>query len=228
MIRKEKTYKFLAIAYNVDPKTVDNRTNRLMKVKAFRSDTADKIAKKRIEKLEKQTGCKWTLHSDPGKISDRQERKHKAIRFIGRAHDYILESVKSDKDIRGEIDNLTQTAEYKSATPPEKILMKVGLLYRKIGNTELLQEAGKLASLASGGKVRFPVKGMSKSDRLYRFANIFPFAVEILGSEYNACKWLLAPHFSFKGKTPMEKLKTDAGAKEVEVILAAIRYGASL
>jgi len=31
-IRKEKTYKFLAIAYNTEPEKVDNRTHRLMRV----------------------------------------------------------------------------------------------------------------------------------------------------------------------------------------------------
>ncbi len=91
MTRKEKTYKFLGIANNVDPRTVSNRPIRLMRIKTFRSDTAEKIAKKRIEKLEKQTGCKWTLHSDPGKLSERQERKLRALRFLSRANDYILE-----------------------------------------------------------------------------------------------------------------------------------------
>ncbi|MGO9016177.1 MAG: hypothetical protein ACLQF0_14505 [Dissulfurispiraceae bacterium] len=154
MTRKEKTYKFLGIANNVDPRTVSNRPIRLMRIKTFRSDTAEKIAKKRIEKLEKQTGCKWTLHSDPGKLSERQERKLRALRFLSRANDYILESIKSDKDLRGKIDLLTQTAEYASATHPEQVLMKIALLRRKLGDTELLREAGELVSMASAGKVR--------------------------------------------------------------------------
>ncbi|MGD0281789.1 MAG: hypothetical protein ABSB95_05455 [Dissulfurispiraceae bacterium] len=157
MIRKEKTYKFLAIAYNVDPQAVDNRTSRLMRIKAFRSDTAEKIANKRIERLEKQTGCKWTLHSEPGKLSDREERKLKALRFLSRANDYILESIKSDKYLRDEIDKLTHTEEYASATNPERMLIKIELLRRKLGDTELLREAGELVSMASSasaGKVR--------------------------------------------------------------------------
>lgn len=161
MIRKEKTYKFLAIAYNVDPETVDNRTIRLMTVKAFRSDTAERIANRRIEKLEKQTGCKWTLHREPAKLSDRQERKLRMLRFLRRANDYILESIKSSRDLRTEIDKLSETAEYASAKAPEQILMKVELLRRRIGDSELLREADELASLvslASAGKVRLPVK----------------------------------------------------------------------
>lgn len=160
MIRKEKTYKFLAIAYKVDPQTVDNRTSRLMRIKAFRSDTAEKIANKRIEKLEKQTGCKWTLHREPGKLSDREERRMRALRFLSRANDYILESIKSDIELQSDVDELTKTAEYTSAKYPEQILMKVALLRRKIGDTELLREAGELASLASlalAGKMRPPV-----------------------------------------------------------------------
>ena len=76
-----------------------------------------------------------------------------------------------------------------------------------------------------GAKAKLSVNA---SDRLYRFARIFSYAVEVIGSEDNARKWLLAPHFSFEGKTPLEMLKTDAGAKDVEVVLAAIRYGAPL
>ncbi|MGO9106573.1 MAG: hypothetical protein ACLQDH_10690 [Dissulfurispiraceae bacterium] len=168
MVRKEKTYRFLAIAYNVEPETVDYKTVRLMRIKAFRSDTAEKIANRRIAKLEKRTGCEWTLHREPGKVSDRAERRLRAVRFLSRANDCILESIKSRKDLRGEIDNMSKTAEYTSAKYPEQILMKVALLRRKIGDTELLREASELASLASlasAGKLRPPVnKGKLLSD----------------------------------------------------------------
>ncbi|MGO9684711.1 MAG: antitoxin Xre/MbcA/ParS toxin-binding domain-containing protein, partial [Beijerinckiaceae bacterium] len=64
--------------------------------------------------------------------------------------------------------------------------------------------------------------------RPYRLTETYALAVEVLGGAENARKWLLAPHFSFQGKSPLEMLKTDEGAKDVDVILAAIRDGASL
>ncbi|MBF0557264.1 MAG: DUF2384 domain-containing protein [Nitrospirae bacterium] len=73
-----------------------------------------------------------------------------------------------------------------------------------------------------GKQGRLPV---SASDRLYRFARIFSFAVEVMGSEENARQWLSTPHFSLERKTPLEMLKTDAGAKEVDDILGRIKYG---
>ena len=75
------------------------------------------------------------------------------------------------------------------------------------------------------GMERLPVNA---SDRLYRFARIFSFAVEVLGSEDNARQWLRTPHFSLEQQTPLEMLKTDAGAKEVDDILGRIKYGMPL
>ena len=159
MIRKDKTYKFLAIAYNVDPELVDNRTARLMKVKALRSDSAEKIAKKRIEKLNKQTGYKWTLHREPHRLSDRQERARRVARFIGRANDAMWESIMSHRDFWGEIEKLTQSEKYMAAKDPDRVLMKIELLRGKLGDTESLREAAefaRLAALEASRKVRLP------------------------------------------------------------------------
>ncbi len=72
---------------------------------------------------------------------------------------------------------------------------------------------------------RLPVNA---SDRLYRHARIFSLAVAVLGSEESARKWLMAPHFSLNGRSPMEVIATDAGAKKVELILGRIKYGVAL
>lgn len=149
MTRKEKTYRFAAIAYNVDPELVDNRTVRIMKVKALRSDSAEKIAEKRIEKLNKQTGFTWTLHSEPHRLSDRQKRAYRVSRFIGRANDAIWESIKSYRDLWGEIDKLAKTEGYMSAKDPARVLMKIALLRGKLGDTESLRESAEFARLAA-------------------------------------------------------------------------------
>src|ERR1700690_1921282 len=118
MTRNEKTYRFAAVGYNVDPELVDNRTVRIMKVKALRSDSAEKIAKKRIEKLNKQTGVTWTLHREPRRLSDRQERANRVARFIGRANDAMWSTIMSHRDFWGEIEKLIKTEGYISAKDP--------------------------------------------------------------------------------------------------------------
>ncbi len=149
MTRKEKIYKFLAIAYNVDPELVDNRTARLMKVKALRSDSAEKIAKKRIEKLNKRTGYKWTLHREPHRLSDRQERANRVARLIGRANDAMWETIMSHRDFWGEIEKLIQSEKYMAAKDPDRVLMEIELLRGKVGDTESLREAAEFARIAA-------------------------------------------------------------------------------
>ncbi len=149
MTRKEKTYRFAAVAYNVDPELVDNRTVRIMKVKALRSDSSEKIAENRIEKLNKQTGVTWTLHSEPHRLSDRQERANRMARFTGRANDAMWATIMSHRDFWGEIEKLTQSEKYMSAKGPDRVLMKIELLHGKVGNTESLREAAEFARLAA-------------------------------------------------------------------------------
>lgn len=78
MIREEKTYKFLAIAEGWEPVKFSlppEQLSRLMKIKALRSDSAEKIARQRMERLEERTGCKWTLHREPLELRKRKLRK---------------------------------------------------------------------------------------------------------------------------------------------------------
>lgn len=77
MTGKEKTYKFVAIAEGWEPVKLSlppEKLSRLMKIKALRSDSAEKIARQRMEKLEKQTGCKWTLYREPPELRKRKLR----------------------------------------------------------------------------------------------------------------------------------------------------------
>lgn len=66
------------------------------------------------------------------------------------------------------------------------------------------------------------------SDRLFRLARIFVFAVEVLGSEDRARQWLRRPQIGLGGKVPLNLLETDAGAKDVENLLGGIKYGVVL
>ncbi|MGO9378644.1 MAG: hypothetical protein ACLP29_08835 [Dissulfurispiraceae bacterium] len=67
---KEKTYKFLAIAQDFDSRTTTPaQTSLMMRIKAMRSDSAEKIARQRLEKMERRTGWKWILIKEPPKYS---------------------------------------------------------------------------------------------------------------------------------------------------------------
>ncbi len=63
------------------------------------------------------------------------------------------------------------------------------------------------------------------SDRLYRLARIFSTACEVLEDQEKAREWIRRPQFGLGGKTPIELLHTEAGAREVEDLLWRIEYG---
>ncbi len=65
-----------------------------------------------------------------------------------------------------------------------------------------------------------------ESDRLARLARIVRLALEAFGGSRSAARsWLKAPHALLDDEPPLEHLDTDVGARAVEDILNAIRYG---
>lgn len=63
------------------------------------------------------------------------------------------------------------------------------------------------------------------SDRLARIARIAAQAESVFGERARAVRWLHQPLAALGGKTPFEKLATEAGAARVEDILTAIEHG---
>ncbi len=63
------------------------------------------------------------------------------------------------------------------------------------------------------------------SDRLYRLARIFSAACEVLEDDKKAKEWIRRPQVGLGEKTPIELLRTEAGAREVENLLWRIEYG---
>lgn len=63
------------------------------------------------------------------------------------------------------------------------------------------------------------------SDRLYRLARIYSIACEVLEDDEKAKEWLRHHQVGLGGKTPLDLLHTEAGAKEVEDLLWRIEYG---
>lgn len=66
---------------------------------------------------------------------------------------------------------------------------------------------------------------MVESDRLYRMARIFTLASHVLGGDDVAREWLRKPQYGLGEELPIDLMKTEDGAREVEELLYRIEYG---
>jgi putative toxin-antitoxin system antitoxin component (TIGR02293 family) len=66
---------------------------------------------------------------------------------------------------------------------------------------------------------------MVESDRLYRMARIFALASHVMGGDDIAKEWLHKPQYGLGEELPIEVIKTEEGAREVEELLYRIEYG---
>ncbi len=64
-----------------------------------------------------------------------------------------------------------------------------------------------------------------ESDRAVRIARIASLAEEVFGDDAKAARWLRKPKARFDGRTPLEVLSTEAGARLVEEMLLQLDYG---
>lgn len=64
-----------------------------------------------------------------------------------------------------------------------------------------------------------------ESDRAVRVARIAALAEEVFGDELKASRWLRKAKVRFEGRTPLDLLRTEAGARLVEEMLLQIDYG---
>ncbi len=67
-----------------------------------------------------------------------------------------------------------------------------------------------------------------ESDRAYRYAKIFANAIDVFGGEEEAREWLHIPQTGLGGRVPLDMMRTEAGAQEVEDLLGRIEYGVVL
>ncbi len=65
----------------------------------------------------------------------------------------------------------------------------------------------------------------TESDRLYRIARMLSAATDAIGSEVHAARWMLQENVALGNVIPLQLLDTEAGAREVEIVLGHIRYG---
>lgn len=64
-----------------------------------------------------------------------------------------------------------------------------------------------------------------ESDRAVRIARITALAEEVFGDEAKASRWLRKTKQRFDARTPLEMLRTEAGARLVEEMLLQLDYG---
>jgi putative toxin-antitoxin system antitoxin component (TIGR02293 family) len=64
-----------------------------------------------------------------------------------------------------------------------------------------------------------------ESDRAVRIARITSMAEEIFGDDAKGARWLRKAKSRFEGRSPMEMLRTEAGARLVEEMLLQLDYG---
>lgn len=65
----------------------------------------------------------------------------------------------------------------------------------------------------------------AESDKAVRVARISAMAEQVFGEPERAWRWLRKPKRRFEGKTPIEMLLTEAGARLVEETLIQFEYG---
>ena len=64
-----------------------------------------------------------------------------------------------------------------------------------------------------------------ESDKAVRVARITAMAEQVFGEPARAWRWLRKPKVRFDGKTPVEMLATEAGARLVEEMIGQIDHG---
>jgi len=100
-------------------------------------------------------------------------------------------------------------------------LLKDHLGLRNDELARLLGLSARSLTRLAGTPTLDPVTG----DRLYRLARIYALASDVLEQEAAAVRWLRAPQRALGGTTPLDLAATDAGAREVELLLGRLEHG---
>lgn len=127
------------------------------------------------------------------------------------------------KVLRRRVSNLNELRQTVNAGLPyasvEAVMAKFGL-DRGEAATVLRVPQRTLARRKKDRRLR-----ADESDRLLRLARIGAQAVEVLGSEEKAARWLRRPNRALENRVPLELLDSDIGAKQVEDVLGRIEHG---
>jgi putative toxin-antitoxin system antitoxin component (TIGR02293 family) len=67
--------------------------------------------------------------------------------------------------------------------------------------------------------------GPQASQTTARLGHVLAMAERVWGNEADATEWLNSPHPELAGQTPYSFLKTEAGGRAIESLLAALEFG---
>jgi putative toxin-antitoxin system antitoxin component (TIGR02293 family) len=67
--------------------------------------------------------------------------------------------------------------------------------------------------------------GPQASQTTARLRHVLALATRVWGKEKDATAWLNNPHPELRGDTPLSLLRTEAGGRAVETLLAALEFG---
>ena len=66
---------------------------------------------------------------------------------------------------------------------------------------------------------------LQESDRLARLLRVLDIATQIFGDRRHAMAWMTEPKERLDGQTPLDQLRTEAGARQIEEWLEQSRHG---
>ena len=103
--------------------------------------------------------------------------------------------------------------------PFESVLKRLGLTRSQVGAALGLPER-TLARRKQEGKFQ-----SLESDRIFRFLQVAAHAIDTIGDDEKAGRWLTKPNRALTGKVPLELFNTPIGASQVDAILGRIDHG---
>ncbi|HEU5080093.1 MAG TPA: antitoxin Xre/MbcA/ParS toxin-binding domain-containing protein [Opitutaceae bacterium] len=121
-------------------------------------------------------------------------------------------------------DDLALAARIESGLPASAIMeMRKTFLFPSISSVAaLIGMSAKTAERRVATRARL---ARGESERLVRLIRIHNQAVDTFESEENARKWLQKSLSIFNGKTPLEMVATEPGARAVEQALGRLEHG---
>jgi putative toxin-antitoxin system antitoxin component (TIGR02293 family) len=140
------------------------------------------------------------------------------------AHDSDLEKVVLDGMPLGAIENVFRLFSPKKSKSEMHLLLHVVFHENEDSRYSELKRAvlEQTKTLKKNGKARAET---DESERAERLARIYAMTLKVLGDKVLTRNFLFGRHPLLNGQSPIEKLETEVGARQVERILFNSMYG---
>jgi putative toxin-antitoxin system antitoxin component (TIGR02293 family) len=100
-------------------------------------------------------------------------------------------------------------------------------LFERVAATSALPTGKLRAELIpdSSWKRARKMLGPQASQTAARLSHVLEIAARVWGNEKDATEWLNSPHPELDGASPISLLRTEAGGRAIEALLAALEFG---